>query len=63
LKHVGGVDPTLEPRVHAELDHPAKTVAVALENRSASAAIPGLEPLEQVNGFTGWVAHDPAHTL
>ena len=34
LKHVGGVDPTLEPHVHAELDHPAKAVAVALEQVS-----------------------------
>ena len=31
-------------------------------NRSASAAIPGLEPLEQVDRFTGWVVLALPHT-
>ena len=63
LKHVRGVDPTIKPRVHAELDHPSQPVAVPLEQVGQRPAIPGSEPLEQVDGFTRWVVHDLAHTL
>jgi len=62
LKHAGGVDPAMKPRVHADLDHPFKAVAVPLEQVGQRPAIPGSEPLEQVDAFTGWVVHDLAHT-
>ena len=49
LKHVGGVDSTLEPRVQAQLDHPAQAVAVPLEQLGERAAIAGSKPLNQVD--------------
>ena len=63
LKHVGGIDPTLQPRVHAELDHPPQAVAVLLEQLGQRTAIPSPEPLEQADGFTRWVVPGLAHTL
>jgi hypothetical protein len=53
LKDVGGINPTMQPSVHAELDHPPQSVAVLLEQLGQRAAIPGPEPLEQLGGFTG----------
>ena len=31
LEHVGGVDPALKARIHAQLDHPAQPLPVTLE--------------------------------
>jgi len=53
----------MKPCVHPQLDHPPQAVAVPLEEVGERAAIPGSEPLEQVDGFTRWVVHDLAHTL
>ena len=63
LKHVGGVDPTLKPRVHAQLDHPPQPVAVPLEQVGERPAIPGSEPLDQADGLARWIFYDVAHTL
>jgi hypothetical protein len=42
----------MQPGVHSELDHPPQSVAVLLEQLGQRAAISGLEPLDQVVGFT-----------
>ena len=41
LKHVGGDDPTLEPRVDAQLDHSPQPIAVSLEQVGQCSAISG----------------------
>ncbi len=63
LEHVGGVDPTLEPRVHAQLDHPPQAVAVPLVQLGERTAVAGPEPLEDGDGFAGCVVDALAHTL
>ena len=57
LEHVGGVDSTVEPGVHAQLDDPSQPVAVPLEQLGERTAIPGFKPLQQTDRFTGRVAH------
>jgi hypothetical protein len=63
LKHVERIDPTIKPRIHAQLDHPPQAVAVPLEQVGQRPAIPGSKPLEQADGFARWVVRDLAHTL
>ena len=55
LEHVGGVDPTLEPRVHAQLDHPPQAVAVPLEKVRERRRSPARSRSTRMNGFTGGV--------
>ena len=63
LKHVGGIDPPPEPFVDAELDHAMQAIAMPLEQVGQGLAIPGADPLEQTDRFTGRVVHDLAPTL
>jgi hypothetical protein len=63
VKHVGGVDPTIKPCIRAQLDHPSQQVVVPLEPVGKRPAIPGSEPLEQVDGFTRWVVHALAKAM
>jgi hypothetical protein len=60
LEHIGGVDPALEPRVHAEFDHPPQAVSVPLEELGEHLAFPGPEPLEQANGLARRIIHEDA---
>ncbi len=61
LEHVGGIDLALEPRVHAEFDHPPQAVPVPLEEIGEHRAFPSSEPLEQANGLARWVIHQDAY--
>ena len=47
LEHVGGVDPALEPCIHAQLDHPAQAVAVTLEQVRQRLAVAAAKPLQE----------------
>ena len=58
LEHVGGVEPALEPRVHAQLDHPPQPVAVALEQVRQRLAVAAAEPLDELAGVGRIVRHD-----
>ena len=64
LQDVGGVDPTLQARVHAQVDHPAQTVPVLGEQvaeHHLAIRSRGLQGLQlAVVGFP--LAHGPEHT-
>ena len=49
--------------MHAQLDHPSRQVVVPLEQVGQGPAIPGSDPLEQVDGFTRWVVHALAKAM
>jgi hypothetical protein len=49
--------------VQAQLDHPAQTDTVPLEQLGQRLAVAGSELLEQADRFTRRVVHDIAHTL
>src|SRR5262249_6434244 len=64
LEHVGGVEPALDPRVHAELDHPVEAIPIALEQVGERLAVAGAEPLDELPGVGrfGWhVETSPYH--
>ena len=63
LEHVGGVEPALEPRVHAQLDHPAQAIPVALEQVRQRLAVAAAEPLDELLGVARIIRHDSPHNL
>jgi hypothetical protein len=46
LQNVGGVNPALESRIHAHLDHPAEAVAVLLIQVDQRLAVTAAKPLQ-----------------
>src|SRR5262249_7883365 len=56
LEHVRGVEPALDPRVHAKLDHSVETVPITLEQVRQRLAVAGAQPLDEVAGVgcVGW---------
>ena len=63
LKHIRCVHPPLEPSVHAQLNHPAQSIAMPLVQVGERVAVAGTEPLEQMHGLARWIVHELAHTL
>ena len=64
LEHVGGVDPALEPRIHAQLDHPVQPIPVALEQVRQRLAVAAAKPLDEMEGIARIVRHEsPSYPL
>ncbi len=49
LQHVRSVDPRPQPRIHAQLDHPAQPIAVAIKDRRERTFFAGAKPAEQAS--------------
>jgi len=62
LKHVGGVEPALEPRVQAQSDRSSQAIAVPLEQVGQCPSIAGSELLDHVDGLAWWISDDLANT-
>jgi hypothetical protein len=62
LEHVGSIDSTLEPRIHAQLDHATQAVAVLLKQVRKRLAVAASEPLNKIQGIAGIIRHNAHHT-
>ncbi len=63
LQDVGGVDPALKSCIHAQLDHSAQSISVALEQVRERLSVALAEPLLEMDGIARIIRHNSPHIL